>query len=97
MPVARRLSYAAAALVAAAAVIYVFSQRRPTSHGSTTNASDARSAPLLAADATAEEILDAAVEYTFPASDPISIEHAYETALSKANGKENGRPQAAVS
>jgi hypothetical protein len=27
-----------------------------------------------------EAILDAAVEYTFPASDPISIDHAFKTA-----------------
>jgi len=27
-----------------------------------------------------EAILDAAVEYTFPASDPISIDHAFSTA-----------------
>lgn len=28
----------------------------------------------------AERLLDAAVEMTFPASDPISIEHAYKSA-----------------
>lgn len=27
-----------------------------------------------------EALLDAAVEYTFPASDPISIDHAFRTA-----------------
>jgi hypothetical protein len=27
-----------------------------------------------------EALLDAAVEYTFPASDPISIDHAFSTA-----------------
>ena len=88
MHTARRLTYAASALIAAATVIYVFSRRRWLSHGSNTNASDAVSAPLLAADATAEEVLDVAVQYTFPASDPISIEHAYNA----ARRKENGRP-----
>ena len=32
---------------------------------------------MIAADATPEEVLDVAVEYTFPASDPIAIEDAY--------------------
>jgi hypothetical protein len=27
-----------------------------------------------------EALLDAAVEYTFPASDPISVDHAFRTA-----------------
>jgi len=27
-----------------------------------------------------EELLDAAVEYTFPASDPISVDHAFRAA-----------------
>jgi hypothetical protein len=32
---------------------------------------------MIAPDATPEEVLDVAVEYTFPASDPIAIEDAY--------------------
>jgi hypothetical protein len=32
---------------------------------------------------SAERLLDAAVEMTFPASDPISIEHAYKSASSQ--------------
>ena len=88
MPTARRLTYTASALIAAATVIYVFSRRRTPSYGSATNASDAVSAPFLAADATPEDVLDVGVQYTFPASDPVSIEHAYNA----ARAKENGRP-----
>ena len=44
--------------------------------GSTTNASDVDTTEI-APDGDAEQALDAAVEQTFPASDPISIDSAY--------------------
>ena len=44
--------------------------------GSPTNASDVEQ-PQVRADADADEVLDVAVEQTFPASDPISIDSAY--------------------
>ncbi|MGQ0651059.1 MAG: hypothetical protein ACT4P4_02140 [Betaproteobacteria bacterium] len=45
--------------------------------GSTTNASDAVDDVEIAADAGADEVLDAGIEQTFPASDPVSIDSAY--------------------
>jgi hypothetical protein len=44
---------------------------------SQTNASDAVSAPVLEPGASAERVLDVAIEYTFPASDPLAIQDAY--------------------
>ena len=37
-------------------------------------------APVLGTSPSSEALLDAAVEYTFPASDPIAIENAFERA-----------------
>lgn len=45
--------------------------------GSPTNASEAVDCVEIRPDADADEVLDAAVEQTFPASDPISIDSAY--------------------
>lgn len=45
--------------------------------GSPTNASDAVDSVEIPADAGPEEVLDAGVEQTFPASDPVSIDSAY--------------------
>jgi hypothetical protein len=45
--------------------------------GSPTNASDAVECVEIPPDADADQVLDAAVEQTFPASDPISIDSAY--------------------
>jgi len=36
--------------------------------------------PLLGSSPASEALLDAAVEYTFPASDPIAIQNAFERA-----------------
>jgi hypothetical protein len=43
-----------------------------------------------------EALLDAAVEYTFPASDPISIDHAFSTARrrEKRIADTGGQPRA---
>lgn len=45
--------------------------------GSPTNASDAVDTVEIPPDADADQVLDAGVEQTFPASDPISIDSAY--------------------
>jgi hypothetical protein len=37
-------------------------------------------APQLRAESSTEEVLDAGVEYTFPASDPVSVQSAYDEA-----------------
>jgi hypothetical protein len=52
-------------------------RRRRRGYGSPTNASDAVDAPAIAHDDSAEALLDVAVQYTFPASDPIAVENAY--------------------
>jgi hypothetical protein len=36
--------------------------------------------PILGTSPSSEALLDAAVEYTFPASDPIAIQNAFERA-----------------
>ena len=45
--------------------------------GSPTNASDAVDTVEIGPEASSDDVLDAAVEQTFPASDPISIDSAY--------------------
>ncbi|HEV3410336.1 MAG TPA: hypothetical protein VG095_08580 [Chthoniobacterales bacterium] len=59
----------------------VGTRRRARGYGSPTNASDAVDAPTIEPGDSADEVLDVAVQYTFPASDPIAITHAYESAL----------------
>jgi hypothetical protein len=56
-------------------------RRRKRGYGSATNASDAVDAPVIEPGDSADEVLDVAVEYTFPASDPISVEQAYKARL----------------
>ena len=56
-------------------------EQEPT--GSTTNASDAVDDIELPPNPTTDEKLDAGVEETFPASDPVSIAHPSETAYDK--------------
>lgn len=70
--------FGAAAL--AAALFVARRKRTPRNIGVRSIVYAAADAPDIAPDATAEELLDAAVQYTFPASDPISIETAYRTA-----------------
>lgn len=55
------------------------------SYGSQSNAFDAVDSPELSADATPEEVLDAGIEFTFPASDPVSVESAYRFAARRKN------------
>jgi hypothetical protein len=59
----------------------VGTRRRRRSYGSLTNASDAIDAPIIERDDSADKVLDVAIEYTFPASDPISITHSYAKRL----------------
>lgn len=54
---------------------------RPT--GSTTNASDAMDDIHLPPNASIDEVLDAGVKETFPASDPVSVSRPDETAYEK--------------
>lgn len=58
-------------------------KRRAKSSGSQTDASDAVDAPSIGPNASPDEVLDAAVELTFPASDPIAIRHAYDSAVKR--------------
>jgi hypothetical protein len=66
-------------------------QAHPT--GSTTNASDAVDDIELAPDAPPCRVVDAGVEETFPASDPVAVQDAYETANERQErGEEGDRP-----
>lgn len=40
--------------------------------------------PEIGPDSTPDEVLDAGIEYTFPASDPVSVELAYRMAARKS-------------
>jgi hypothetical protein len=69
------------ALVAGAG--YFFYNRYRNRHGSTTNASDAVDDIELGPDADVDDVLDAGVKETFPASDPVSVAKPAETAYEK--------------
>ena len=74
----RRVMYAATACIAAGALAYVVMRRRPAPfYGSNTNAAEWIDPPFIGPGASADDVLDVAVEYTFPASDPIAVEQAY--------------------
>jgi hypothetical protein len=69
------------ALVVAAAAYYLYRQRRPQqASGSTTNASDAVDDIHMPHNADTDQHLDAGVQETFPASDPVSVSAKGETA-----------------
>jgi hypothetical protein len=53
------------------------------SAGSLTSASDAVDDIEISANPHPEELLDAGVKETFPASDPVSVNNNYETAYEK--------------
>jgi hypothetical protein len=57
--------------------------RRSRGPGSLTTASDAIDDIELGDDPHPEQILDAGVMETFPASDPVSVNNAYESAYEK--------------
>lgn len=69
-----------AAMAAVAVGARALQRSRPRGMGSQTNASDAVDSPQLGAQPSTEEVLDAGVEYTFPASDPIAVQSAYTEA-----------------
>jgi len=74
---------------AAAAGYYLYRLFSPKPTGSTTNASDAVDYIELRAGASHDELVDAGVQETFPASDPVSVnpsETAYETAQRQKRG-----------
>jgi hypothetical protein len=71
--------------LASAAYLYARSgktggRRTRRSYGSQTNASDAVDDIELRPDAAPDEVLDVGVQHTFPASDPVAVQDAYETA-----------------
>lgn len=69
--------------LAAAAGYYLYNRyRKSRGIGSQTNASDAVDDIELGANPSSEEMLDAGVQETFPASDPVAVE-AGETAYEK--------------
>lgn len=61
------------------------------SAGSPTNASDAVDDIELGPDATAEDKLDAGVQETFPASDPVSVNSSADTAYEKEQRRRRGK------
>lgn len=71
------------ALAAAAGAYWYFSRHRHPYVGSTTNASDAVDDIHVPPNASSEQQLDAGVKETFPASDPVSVSAAGETAWEK--------------
>jgi len=74
---------------AAAAGYYLYKRFSPKPTGSTTNASDAVDDIDLRPGASHDEMVDAGVQETFPASDPVSVnpsETAYEAAQRKNRG-----------
>jgi hypothetical protein len=66
------------ALAAAGAAYYFYNQRR-RSPGSQTNASEAVDDIPLPRNPKTDDVLDAGVQETFPASDPVSVSGAGET------------------
>lgn len=72
-----------AAAVGAAAYHFYRQHKLLSAPGSTTNASDAVSEIPLRPNASPDEKLDAGVQETFPASDPVSIAQPSETAYER--------------
>jgi hypothetical protein len=71
------------ALAAGAGYYFYNRYRRSRMAGSTTNASDAVDDIKLGDNPSEEEMLDAGVKETFPASDPVSVSAPSETAYQK--------------
>lgn len=67
------------ALAAAGAAYWYYNRNRRTA-GSTTNASDAVDDIHIPPNASTDQQLDAGVQETFPASDPVSVSAEGETA-----------------
>jgi hypothetical protein len=79
----RSLICVSVAILATGAVSYAARRRkaRVAVLGSLTSANDFVDFPEIPPDASPDEVLDVAVQYTFPASDPIAIDSAYTAAL----------------
>lgn len=71
------------ALAAGAGYYFYNKYRKERGLGSTTNASDAVDDIELGAHAKPDDVLDAGVKETFPASDPVSVAAPAETAYEK--------------
>ncbi len=70
--------------LAAAAGYYFYNKyRKSQGGGSATNASDAVDNIPLASHPNQDQLLDAGVQETFPASDPVSVDARSETAYEK--------------
>jgi hypothetical protein len=67
----------------AGAGYYFYNRYRNRAGGSTTNASEAVDDIELSSNPRPEEVLDAGVQETFPASDPVAVESIGETAYEK--------------
>ncbi len=74
------LPLVAAAAAAAAYALHCAGRRAA---GSQTNASDAVSNVQLGRKPSSEQVMDAGVQQTFPASDPVSVENAFDTAYER--------------
>ena len=66
--------------LAAAGIAYYYFSRNRRSAGSPTNASDAMDDIHVPPDAQPDQIVDEGVKETFPASDPVAVSAAGETA-----------------
>lgn len=76
--------------LAAAVGYYLYNQsRQARGAGSPTNASDAVDDVVLGANPSDDDIIDAGVKETFPASDPIAVDRV-ETAYDKQQRLKSG-------
>jgi hypothetical protein len=71
------------ALIAGAGYYFYNRYRNARATGSTTNASEAVDDIEVGAEADRDERLEAGVKETFPASDPVAVDTASETAYEK--------------
>jgi hypothetical protein len=97
MPMRPALFISVALAAASAAFLLARRRPRPSGLGSQTNASDAVDDIELGADPSADEVVDASVQETFPASDPAAYDGAGETAYERRqNLSDREKPQAAA-
>jgi len=66
---------------------------KPEPAGSTTNASDAVDDIELRPDAPPDEVVDAGIKQTFPASDPPAVQEAFETAYQREQRLKGAREE----
>lgn len=78
----------AGAAIAGAAILANWLRRGGP--GSQTNASEAMDDINLRSRPSPEEVVDAGVQQTFPASDPTAVEGAFETAYERERRREAG-------